>query len=351
MRGNFSSRTTRFVRAIALVSVPTFIAACGGSGSGSATKTTVSTTQATTSPQGASTTAAQATRPIGKTVWFDGYKVTIDTASLDRTSGGGQAGVLTLAATFENLGNDPAAFNGQTAVSSHGQDFPTSGTGTVPSVPGGGKGKGSITYEVDNTFTLDDAVVTFGKPDETRAKVPLGTSGSLVALAPLAVSGLSPVSPGQVKVDLKSGEARADKTSEHGQAASGHWYVYLKGALTFSGGASGTNFGPGDVAVKLPDGTSVVGEAADSKSCCFALYPSQPPADFTFRFLVADPPSGSYTATIRSKVDGNDVSAPFTFQVAAAPAATGTTSTSIGGSGSTTSTSSGGSSTTSSSSP
>ncbi|GAC1363822.1 MAG: hypothetical protein NVSMB32_05750 [Actinomycetota bacterium] len=320
MERKVGSRRSRFVGAIALVGAMAVGTACGGGSSPNANPP-VARSQSPSLARASSSPQPQAARTVGKTVWFEGFKLTIDTASFLPPSPGtfsGQVAQLTLNATFENLGNDPAMFNGASSVNSHGQDFPASSSGTIPNIPGGGKGKGTIIYDVDSAFALDSAVITFGKPDETKAKVPLGASGSLVALAPLPVSGLASVTAGENTVAMKSGEARADKVSEHGQAATGHWYVYIKGALSRTAGGNG-NFGAADLALKLPDGTSVVGEAADTKSCCYNLTPGQP-EDFTFRFLVGDPPSGSYSGTIKGSANGTDVTAPFAFQVAAAPA-------------------------------
>lgn len=312
------------------------LAACGGGGKSKAANSSI---PELTAPAVVPSTAP-APRTIAKSVWFAGFKVTVETATL--TTGIGAPTTITselsVNATFENEGNEVAQFRGDVSVSSHGQDFPAQSSGELPRLPGGGKGKGTFSFQLDGTTSLDDAVLTFGGPDVTRATVPLGTAGDLVSLEPLAVTGLSTVAAGDVKVDIKSGEARADKVEQHGQADKGHWYVYLKGTLNFtSSSAGGTNFGPEQVSVKLPDGTSTVGEAADSQSCCYALYPDKPPAEFTFRFLVGDPPTGSYTGAVKDKTGGQERTAAFSFQVAKTAAGSSTTtSTTPGGSTGTT---------------
>ncbi len=325
----------RTISLVAVGMVLVLVGCGGGSGSKATTVTTASSSNTTLSAgpiAGSSTTTAGGAKTVGQSVTFAGFKVTVDMATL-APSASGTGSLLTLDATFENQGTDPRAFSSSVSVNSHGVDFPDDGSGTLPNVPGGGKNKGTLKFTVDQQFTLADAVVTFGKPDETQAKVPLGSTGSLVALTPVAVSGLpTSVTVTTFTLALKSGEARADQVTEHQEAAKGHWYVYLKGSAAFSGAASGMNFGPDGVSLKLPDGTSVVGEAADSKSCCFALYPGQPPADFTFRFLVADPPSGSYAGTLKIKVGGTESTGSFTLTVPTLPSGSGTSTTTATGS-------------------
>ena len=51
----------------------------------------------------------------------------------------------------------------------------------IPSVPGGQTGKGSFVFNVEDSFTFDDAVLTIGLAGNQQAIVPLtATAGTAV---------------------------------------------------------------------------------------------------------------------------------------------------------------------------
>jgi hypothetical protein len=194
----------RFRRRAAALLAAAFIAGCGG-GAGASTGATIAVgaTDAAATPAAPTTPAsveptlevtpspapsptappASAAFPLAADVWFGGYRIDVTGGAYDATKH-----ALTIDATFKNtslidtqlvhLGNSTTVvWNGQTLI----------GYVTAADLPVGATANGQISVQTPPGFIVADAVLTFGKPDQHQATIPLGgvtaTSEQPTALA------------------------------------------------------------------------------------------------------------------------------------------------------------------------
>jgi hypothetical protein len=230
--------------------------------------------------------------------WYGGFHGHIDTATLDPN-----ARRLELAVAATNDGRDATLPTLHSAVTSKGESFSEQSSAFTSPIPAEGKQSGKLEYTVSPTFSLDDAMLTFGTPDEQQVSLPLGTSGTKVALEPRAVSGLGTVSAGTLDLAIKSATLRGDDLGQHRQNPKGKWTLELKFAATYKGTASGGYLlNPKDLTTKAPNGNSFVAETSDVQSAAFALMPNVA-ANGVWHFTVDDPPAGAYPLTLTSSED------------------------------------------------
>jgi hypothetical protein len=145
------------------------------------------TLEVTPSPAPSATASpAAAAFPLTAEVWFGGYLIDVSGGTYDSTKH-----ALTIDATFKNtsriatqlvhLGNSTTViWSGQTLI----------GYVTAADVAVGATVKSQIQVQTPPGFVVADAVLTFGKPDEHHATVPLGgTAAASEQPVPLTVAG------------------------------------------------------------------------------------------------------------------------------------------------------------------
>ena len=126
---------------------------------------------------------------IGDDIWHAGWKVTLGEARLGQDERGSRT--VTINAIFENLSNQTSTFNSRIVLTSGGNSFGDIGSEQdLPNVPGLLSNTGLLAIEVDDPFSLDDATLTIGNPDNNQAIVPIGPASpdTLVSLEPLRIA-------------------------------------------------------------------------------------------------------------------------------------------------------------------
>ena len=236
---------------------------------------------------------------VDKALWFAGFKVTVATATLGEvrsSAGGSPQPVVTIAATFENLGEDRARFDDELVLQSRGRSHFRPGPGNeVPEVPSGASAQGTVEIVVDPTFRFDDAVLVVGGAGVNQARVPLGRSGALAAHEPRPVAVSGRLETPALTVDLRGGELRSDQPRRHRQAVSGRRVLVVNFNQTVAGCRRYFSTLTYNLDLVRPDGTTANAEDTGDFD----------QADNFVVFLVADPPAGNYTLRLDGKVSGS----------------------------------------------
>jgi hypothetical protein len=275
------------------------LAACGGGGDDSASTTTAAEADATTTTAVAAATSVD----VDETVWFAGFALTFGEASFSLDP----SPIVEIATEFENTGTETARLDATLVLTAAGESVESVDATDIPDVPGGTTGKGSIRFDVDPNFSFDDAVLTIGREGNNQAVVPLGEEGELVTLEPAPVAVTGSATAGQLKIDVHGGELRADIPESHGQVPAEQLALTLDFDITNSGtGGGGYAFVPDNLALTLPDGTTV----APDDSPIELLGHQATLRDQQVRFLVDNPAAGSYVLLLREGQTEGQV--PFT---------------------------------------
>jgi hypothetical protein len=289
-----------FWLALALIaSIALISAACGGGG-GSDPTPTVEEEEPTEEP---ASEAEDETVQIDESFWHAGWKVTLGEATV--TTGDFGARTVTIDATFENLGTEPATFDSQLVLTSGGTAYSeTTLDQDLPQVPGELTGDGTIAIRVDEEFTFDDATLTIGNPMNNQAVVPLGPGGDeLVTLEPQEIAVSGPVTAGALTVNVERGELRADLPDQHSITEEGTLALTIYFTATPSAGimiGQGVLQAP-NVALRLPDGTSVA-VRDDGVSGVNELLQGKEGTtipNLSVRFEVPEPAAGQYAFIVR----------------------------------------------------
>ena len=275
------------------------VVACGGSAAAPVAPTTTRTSVPADAgqPSAAAASPAISTVDVGKEAWFAGFHVTFGTATAEITPG--RHGTVKLETTFENTGSEDARFDATITLVSAGETASEGFDQDIPNVPGGTTGKGLFSFAVEDTFTFDDAVLTLGQPTNQQAVIPL-KGGEAVSREPVKVAATGTGKAGDLRIDLAGGELRADSPWKHGQQKKGSLVVTFDYSATFNSGfAGGFAFTGENVALKLPDGTTV-GVVQDGRSQSLELIPpNATKKDLFSRFEIEDPAAGTYVFLVR----------------------------------------------------
>ena len=278
------------------------VAACGGAPAATPNPTVAASTGPTPKPTPVVTTVT-----VGKSIWFAGFKVTVDTgtSTIDATGGS-----VIFDAKFENLGAGTQSLDATIVLDSAGVTASTDDfNNDIPSVPAGGTGKGKLAFDVGPEFTFTNAVLTFGQPANNRAMIPLGTAGTLVTLEPVAVNvaGKSGTA-GDIKIALQSAELRADLPKTYRQEPKESMNLTFIYDVTFNSDfAGGFAFTGDNVALKLPDGTTAA-PRADGNSQSIELLSARATTKNLFSsFDVDNPAAGQYMFIVRDGTDTMEI--------------------------------------------
>jgi len=294
-------------------------AACGGSAAPpvATSQTPVSAADPTDPPGGAGlpsaadSTATVTTVDVAREAWFAGFHLTFGTATAEITARRG--GTVEIEATFENTGEDAARLDATIALVSGGKTAREGFNQDIPSVAGEASAKGLFAFDVDDTFSFDDAVLTLGRSSIQQAVVPLKSDATAaVSLEPKTVSVSGSGAAGDLKLQVRGGEIRADRPWSHGQQKEGSLVLTLNYDASFTSGfAGGFAFTGENVALRLPDGTTV-GTIQDGLSQSNELLgPNATKKDLLSRFEISDPAPGSYVLLVRNS-GSPDAQIPFT---------------------------------------
>lgn len=272
-----------------LAAVATLLAACGGSPANTATQEIAgSAGEAGAAPAlGEGGTSGKAGSSAGgaagavdcdqrvtkssvlnESIFHSGFEVALGTAVLTPATESCAPGDLVIDATFHNRGGDAFQFGPEMLVTSGGNDYaysPSSYT-DIPAVPGGRTGKGTLHFNVDTKFDLNDATLIVGGAYEHKAVVPLGAKSpdTFVSLDPPDATLMGKFTAGTLQFDMKGGYIRADQPWDHTTLDEDHYSITLLFSATYiaSTGLGGDNISRDNFDLLLPDGTAVAPDDA-----------------------------------------------------------------------------------------
>jgi hypothetical protein len=308
----------RFLKFLASGAIVLVVAACGGSSSAPAGS--ASTPAATSSAQTVavgdpspfpSDGPVVTTVSVDQEAWFAGFHVTFGEATSEIRPKRG--GTVRIAAKFENTGDDSARLDATLTLVSADETATEGFDMDIPSVPGGQTGKGTLAFDVEDTFSFDDAVLTLGLPTNQQAVVPLSPkAGAAVTRKPSDLSLSGSGKAGALKLELNAGEVRADSPWKHGQQEKGSLILTVRYDASFeSDFAGGFAFTAENVALKLPDGTTVAVIGDGQSQSNELIGPKSTMKDLFSRFEIEDQAPGAYVLLVRS-FDGAEDEIPFT---------------------------------------
>ena len=293
-------------------------AACGDGGSDApdATAPVATAVEPTSSPADSITLAAS--------FWHAGWRVTLGEATLGEDEFGIRT--VTIEARFENLSSGTSTFNSQVVLTSGGNSFGDSGAEEdLPNVPAGLSNDGLFAIEVDDAFSLDDATLTVGNPDNNQAIIPIGPNSpdELVSLEPLQISVAGSAAAGPVAFTVTGVEVRADLPDWSQEVEEGRLALIVSFEVTVGEGiAIGEGvFQSQNVALLLPDGTAVA-VRSDGRSGVNELLQGLEGTtiqDLSVRFIIDAPAEGQYSFLVRGPygADRAEVEGEVTFEVPA----------------------------------
>jgi len=244
---------------------------------------------------------------LDQPIWQTGFKVTLGTATLKPQTASCSPGLLTIDAQFENRGTDTQTFDAVTLLSSAGKDYELPYGQDLPRVPGARLGKGSFAFEVDDTFSLDDATLSFGGPERHQAKVPFGKDSPdpLITLEPQILPITGKVVAGYLNVNFEDAVVRADAPWSYSSIAANEVYLTLDYSAMVTRDMSYGDYLSDDAFVlKLPDGTSI---APDSVPRQYVTKKGVTVSDLWVGFSLPAPASGKYSLEVK---EVNGVEAP-----------------------------------------
>jgi len=300
----------------ALVLGGALVAACGGGDDPFVVPTDV----ATTAPAGETPadTDGPSGEPAGDQVfaineefWHIGFRVELGDGTLftaeEGVFGTELAYLLSIDATFENLGTSQLFFDSALVVVTPSDAYSARGSSDRPDVPGGLSSSGSLVFEVDEGFNPESAYLLVGEADENQARVPLGAQGGeLVDLAPSEPAVPDDISLELVDLTFTSAELRADVLWNHTEVEEG------KRALTLNFDATSRNAGSWNIfasnfALILPDSSGIGADASELTSLSGSDTGIVTP-DLSVTFLIDEPVAGEYTLrfTVGSWFVGED---------------------------------------------
>lgn len=290
------ARFRRGTVALAIL-LPFVAASCGGGdeGDGEAAPTTASPGE---------------TVDVDATVWFGGFMLTLGEATLAESET--HRLTVDIETTFENTGDANATLDATLSLASAGNNYRRGSNTELPEVPGQATGGGTLSFDIDEEFVFDDAVLTIGNPENNQAVVPLGSRGELVTLEPRTVAISSTATAGRLKVDVSDGELRADIPETHDQVERGHLALTLDFAVTFEGDfAGGYAFTNNNLALTLPDGTTVAVDDGPIE----LLRPRTTLPDQQVRFTVSNPPEGTHALVVVDDTESPSLRSTLEFEI------------------------------------
>ncbi len=236
---------------------------------------------------------------LNQAFWQTGFKVTLGTATLKPQTPSCSPGILTVDAQFENRGTETHTFDVRTLLSSASKDYELPYGQDLPDVPGGRLGKGSLAFNVDDTFSLDDAVLSFGDAGHHQAKVPLGKDSPdpLITLEPRVLPIKGKVVAGNLTVNFEDALVRADIPWTYSSLPTDNLYITLHyNGLVTKDLSYGDTVKDEAFVLQLPDGTSISPASAsyetlDKKDVTVS--------DLYVRFLLPSPAVGRYSLEVR----------------------------------------------------
>lgn len=233
---------------------------------------------------------------VGQEIWHSGFRIEFGEglSYQEERLSGDTLHYVSVDALFENLGEDEKIFGSEINLVSNGvAAIQSTGRESFPIVPGGLSSPGNVEYIVDPGFDFDNAELVVGREGEQQAKVPLGSSGELVVLAPAEVDLTGELSMELIDVAFTSADLRYDMPLSHGQAPEGKIALTINFDVTSRRDGNWNMFAD-NFALIVPDGTAVAADGSMLHALPGSAAGTTTPGHYV-RFLLDDPPAGDYT--------------------------------------------------------
>lgn len=332
----------RLLSAMALAALLTGTVACGGDDSDDAAEapaeeieeTGESSTDDTEAPDTTDDTDGSASLDgieMDVTVQFAGFSYELTEATLDETDFGN---TITVQAQVRNLGDRAATPYPTTSIrlGEEEGDIEVTGDYEFSEIPGGGNGRGELSYVIEEEdlvdFDLATAQLTIGSGDEARVVVPLdGSEDDLTTRVPQVQDFTGDIVAGGITFTVEESLVRWDEVQGHSQVGSERALLQLSGRIANTGDHQ---ICPEDgMVLTLPDGTDVVPEAFEADSGCVGG--GETLRDVTVTFEIDDPEDDGFPGDYVLKLGDDDWGAdrtpaqadPVTITLAETEASTG----------------------------
>lgn len=197
-------------------------------------------------------TSAPVPISIDKTVWWGGFKITVDSAV---ASSNALSSTTNVSIEFENLTSEVLSFDRNDVVLTVGTQSYLSGLAQAPQVPALSRNDAVLDFLVDDSFTAEQAVLTFGSPDSNQAVVPFGAADA-TSFEPRELALDATLTTPIETIRLTGGTIDASFVG----GEKGIYIVRIPLVATYTGGGAGGDLlAPGQFALEAPNGSSVVG--------------------------------------------------------------------------------------------
>lgn len=233
---------------------------------------------------------------VGQEIWHSGFRIEFGEglSYQEERLSGDTLHYVSVDALFENLGQDEKIFSSEINLVSNGvAAIQSGGRESFPIVPGGLSSAGTVEYIVEPGFDFDNAELVVGREGEQQAKIPLGSGGELVALAPAAVDLTGELSMELIDMAFTAADLRYDIPLSYGQAPEGKIALTIHFDVTSRRDGNWSIFAD-DFALIVPDGTAVSADGALLHNLPGSAAGTTTP-DHYVRFILDDPPAGDYT--------------------------------------------------------
>jgi hypothetical protein len=262
---------------------------------------------------------------IGKSYWHAGWKVDLTAAAVRPSKEDPSKSVMAIDGMFNNLGKDDAVPKSQLTLEAGGESLPLDDEETeLPQVPGGGKQRGTIVFDLKDPAGVTGAVLVVGSAENNQATIPLGDGGTLLTREPrsfpLNLSGSVKTTGAtgvKTAVTVKGGELRADDVRRHEESKKDTLFLTVTYGVTSTYTCTcSPMWNPADeLALQLPDGTTV---GVDPNGGLDDVVPNTVSGvtnpDLKTRFVIKDPAQGDYKLVVRFQ--GKQKAVPFTIPAA-----------------------------------
>ena len=228
---------------------------------------------------------------IDKTAWWGGFKITVESAV---GSSNALSPTINVSVSFENLTADVNAIDRDDIVLTIGTQSYLSGLATTPKVPAMSRNDAVLDFLVDDSFTIDEAVLTFGRPDSNQAVVPFGEPGA-TSFEPRQLAIDATLTTPIETIRLLDGTIAAS----YAPGENGTYIVRVPLEASYTGGSAGGDLlSPGQFALNAPGGSSVVGAPiSPGDVVAEPVYTGQDVTGKSIAFKVENVVSGTWTIT------------------------------------------------------
>ena len=235
----------------------------------------------------------------GTKAWQEGFVITLEQATASLDAKGGPVDVVLI---IENPGTEDATLDAPIALTSGSATFELAHGAEVPQIAAGESTFVTLEFEVVGQGSIDDGVVTIGRPSDHVVAIPLRPDRArLVTLQPKVATLKGSGTLGSVKAAIHRYEIRWDLPDWHDELPLGTEAITVTyDVLYFGSFAGGTAFTGDDVALRLPGGSIVNARPDGHSQSIVALDPGKTARNLFSRFEIPSGLTGKFALLLRA---------------------------------------------------